>query len=389
MPKEPQSLAVYFHWPFCVSKCPYCDFNSHVRESIDTIAWRDALLRELKFMGELTPNRRIKSIFFGGGTPSLMPASLVESLIAETCAQWSPEDSLEVTLEANPSSVESEKFSDFRAAGVNRVSLGVQSLKESSLKFLGRRHSAQEALRALQIAQKFFPRFSFDLIYALPHQTPTLWREELTQALQEAGDHLSLYQLTIEEGTGFFSSVKQGKFQIPDEDLAGSLYETTQEIMEAAGFPAYEISNHAKPGFECRHNLAYWRYEDYVGIGPGAHGRLTQEGTTYATHCIRSPEAWMKAVAEKGNGMREKTPLSRLDKGWEACMMGFRLREGIHKDFFEERVGEPLLSFLNEKVLSFYEEQKYLEWAGPFLRATPYGQQRLNTLLAGLLKMTL
>src|SRR5579863_145353 len=268
-------LALYIHWPFCTSKCPYCDFNSHVRERIDEARWRNALLRELDRAAETLAGRRVASVFFGGGTPSLMAPQTAAALIERIATHWGLDDRTEITLEANPTSVEASRFAELRAAGVNRVSLGVQALDDGALKFLGRGHNAGEARGAVALAARLFPRFSFDLIYARPGQTLAAWRDELSAALAMAGNHLSLYQLTIEAGTAFATAYARGDFRLPDEETQAALYEVTQEALAAAGLPAYEISNHARPGEECRHNLVYWRYQDYLGIGPGAHGRLT------------------------------------------------------------------------------------------------------------------
>jgi oxygen-independent coproporphyrinogen-3 oxidase len=323
-----------------------------------------------------------------------MAPETVEKIIGTVEKCWPVAEDLEITLEANPGSVDRSRFAALRAAGVNRVSMGIQSLNEDALKFLGREHSAADACRAVETARSLFPRYSFDLIYARPGQTPQEWERELTQALKEAGTHLSLYQLTIEEGTGFYSAEKQGKFVMPDEDVCGELYELTQEIMEGAGLPAYEISNHSAPGFECRHNLAYWRYEDYVGIGPGAHGRV-REGATqdhpgfkYSTRCIRTPEAWLHSVQTKGHGLSEKTLLSPQEQGVEALMMGLRLKEGIHGPAFEKSVGLPLLSFLDPQALEVYCQAECLSWDGETLKASPYGQQRLNFLLKKILSLS-
>ncbi len=292
---EPPPFAVYVHWPFCKAKCPYCDFNSHVRAAIDQAAWQRALLAELDHYADRTPGRTVSSVFFGGGTPSLMAPATAAALIERIGQRWVLAGDAEITLEANPTSVEAERFRDFRAAGVNRASLGVQALDPAALTFLGRGHSVGEAIAAIALARRQFPRFSFDLIYARPGQEPAQWDAELKQALSLAGDHLSLYQLTIEKGTAFHTAHARGDFAIPDDDRAGMLYELTQLRLNEAGLPSYEISNHARPGGESRHNLVYWRYGDYVGIGPGAHGRLTLGGAKVATRQLRLPETWLAA----------------------------------------------------------------------------------------------
>ena len=289
-------FGVYVHWPFCASKCPYCDFNSHVRAEIDEARWRAALVRELDHFAALAPGRTVTSIFFGGGTPSLMAPATVAAVIERTANHWRLAGDVEITLEANPTSVEAGRFAGYRDAGVNRVSLGVQSLDDRALGFLGRGHDAAEARAAVAVAHARFPRVSFDLIYARPGQSPAAWRRELAEALQIAGEHLSLYQLTLEPGTAFHARAARGALALPGGDAAAALYDVTQEVLEGAGLPAYEISNHAVPGAESRHNLTYWRSGDYLGVGPGAHGRLTGGGAVLAIAQTRSPERWLAAV---------------------------------------------------------------------------------------------
>jgi putative oxygen-independent coproporphyrinogen III oxidase len=318
-------LALYIHWPFCVSKCPYCDFNSHVRETVDQDAWATALLADLAYEASLTAGRTLGSIFFGGGTPSLMPPSTVAALIDAATRHWPAADDLEITLEANPSSVESARFADLALAGVNRSSLGLQALENQSLKFLGRAHDVSEGLAALDTAQSKFARVSFDLIYALPGQSADAWAAELDRALGFGTEHLSLYQLTIEPGTRFATLVQQGKLTPADNDHAADLFEATRATAAARGLPAYEISNHARPGAESRHNLTYWRYNDYVGVGPGAHGR--RRGMATVRH--KKPENWMNAVARNGHGAQTETALSGQERATEALLMGLRLREGV------------------------------------------------------------
>jgi oxygen-independent coproporphyrinogen-3 oxidase len=318
------------HWPFCASKCPYCDFNSHVRAGgIDEARFLAAYVGELRHWSSLTPARRVSSIFFGGGTPSLMSAAAVGAILDDIGRLWAVEVNAEVTLEANPSSVEADRFRDYRAAGINRVSLGVQSLDDRVLRSLGRLHTADEARAAIGVARDTFARFSFDLIYARPRQTLDAWRSELGQALALAGAHLSLYQLTIEPNTPFFDLHALGKLAIPGAEAAHDLYEATQELTERAGLPAYEISNHARPGEECRHNLLYWRYGEYAGVGPGAHGRVVTDGARHATTTERDPERWAERVEAEGHGMLECTALSKAQETDEALLMGLRLAEGI------------------------------------------------------------
>lgn len=324
-PPNTQPLALYVHWPFCVSKCPYCDFNSHVRDVVDQDAWRKALLADLAHEAALLPGRRLGSIFFGGGTPSLMPPETVAALIDAATAAWAPIDDLEVTLEANPSSVEAARFADLSAAGVNRVSLGLQALDDEALQFLGRAHGVDEGLAALATAQRVFHRVSFDLIYARPGQGVAAWETELARALSFGTEHLSLYQLTIEPGTRFATLAAKGELTIPDGDEAADLWDVTQSLTRAAGLPRYEVSNHARPGAESRHNLAYWRYTDYAGIGPGAHGR--RGGLATVRH--KKPENWIAAVGRNGSGLQEETALNPAERATEALVMGLRMTEGV------------------------------------------------------------
>jgi oxygen-independent coproporphyrinogen-3 oxidase len=323
-------FGVYIHWPFCASKCPYCDFNSHVRMGgVDQARFGEAFRREIAHMAALAPGRTVTSIFLGGGTPSLMKPETVGGVLDAIAAAWPVAADAEITLEANPSSVEAERFAGYRVAGVNRVSLGVQALNDRDLKALGRLHSVAEARRAIDIAARTFDRFSFDLIYARPKQTPDAWRAELSEALAMMRDHLSLYQLTIEEGTPFAGLHRAGKLVVPEPELADALYEITQELTEAASIPAYEISNHARAGAESRHNLTYWRYGEYAGIGPGAHGRLVIDGRRRALATERQPEAWAAAVARQGHGVSEDTALASAEEADEMLLMGLRLAEGV------------------------------------------------------------
>jgi oxygen-independent coproporphyrinogen-3 oxidase len=322
---DEEPLALYIHWPFCVSKCPYCYFNSHVRESIDQAAWREAMLADLAHEAAAAPGRRLGSIFFGGGTPSLMPPATVAALIAAAEEHWGFAPGIEITLEANPSSVEAARFGDLAVAGVNRVSLGLQSLDDRALRFLGRAHDVNEGLAALATAQTVFDRVSFDLIYALPGQSADDWRAELSRALAFGTGHLSLYQLTIEPGTRFAAMAAKGDLVPADPDESATLYELTRDLTRGAGLPAYEISNHARPGEESRHNLAYWRYQNYLGVGPGAHGR--RGGAATQRH--RKPENWLAALARNGHGIAEEREIPARDRGVEALLMGLRLGEGV------------------------------------------------------------
>ena len=329
-PTRDAGFGVYLHWPFCAAKCPYCDFNSHVRHApVDEARFLAAFRAEIAHVAARTPGRRVTSVFLGGGTPSLMRPETVAGLIEAVDAAWGIAESAEITLEANPSSVEAGRFAGYRLAGVNRVSLGVQAFDDAALRKLGRLHDAAEAFAAIEVAQTHFARTSFDLIYARPGQTPEAWRAELTEALARAAEHLSLYQLTIEPGTPFFGLAAAGKLVPPDEERARVLYDVTQEVCARAGFPAYEISNHARPGAESRHNLLYWRYGEYAGIGPGAHGRLVTAEGRIGTVTERAPEAWLARVEAAGHGIAETETLSAADQGDEFLMMGLRLTEGI------------------------------------------------------------
>jgi putative oxygen-independent coproporphyrinogen III oxidase len=340
---EQAAFGVYIHWPFCLSKCPYCDFNSHVRrEPIDEPRFVRAFTAEIAATAARVPDRTVSTIFFGGGTPSLMQPATVGSILDAIAKHWHVAPDAEVSLEANPTSVEATRFRGYRAVGVNRVSLGVQALDDKVLAELGRMHTSREALDAVGIARSIFDRYSFDLIYARPRQDPKDWANELTRALAEAGDHLSLYQLTIEEDTPFAALHAAGKLVIPDDDLGRALYDTTQEVCAAHGLPAYEISNHARPGGECRHNLVYWRGQEYAGIGPGAHGRLDIDGTRYATATEKRPESWLMRVEANGHGLITDDPLTREDMADEFLLMGLRLAEGIDIARFQALAGRSL-----------------------------------------------
>jgi oxygen-independent coproporphyrinogen-3 oxidase len=328
---EEAGFGLYVHWPFCLAKCPYCDFNSHVSRQVDHDAWARALVAEMRHMARLTGERRLDTVFFGGGTPSLMAPATVEALIAEADRLWGLAEGAEITLEANPTSVEAGKFRAYAAAGVNRLSLGVQALDDADLRALGRMHTASEALAAYETARAAFERVSFDLIYARMGQTPARWEAELSRALELAVDHLSLYQLTIEPGTRFGELYELGRLKVPEDEAAAEMYALTQELTEVAGMPAYEVSNHARPGAESRHNLIYWRYGDYAGVGPGAHGRLTlADGRRVATVTARDPAAWLAAVDARGHALVEETALAPADQASEYLMMAMRLAEGAN-----------------------------------------------------------
>lgn len=385
MPVSHNNLAIYIHWPFCLSKCPYCDFNSHVRDRIDETAWTDALLRELDHYRELSGPRTITSVFFGGGTPSLMSAATVEKLLGRIARNWSPAETIEITLEANPTSVEAGKFSDFAAAGINRLSLGIQALNDPDLKALGREHNVKEARGAIDLSQKYFARSSFDLIYARMGQTLADWEQELNAALKMSVGHLSLYQLTIERGTAFYQAHEKGRISLPGEDLSADMYELTQTICDDHGLPAYEISNHAQEGQQSRHNLTYWTYGDYIGIGPGAHGRLTIDGLLHALCQDRSPEKWLKNVADKGHATDRTDCLCDQDKAEEMIMMGLRLRRGIDLENFESRIGQKIEKFIDHQYLQHLLELGYMEKDAHHLRATDQGMPLLNGLLSRIL----
>jgi len=377
----PETLALYVHWPFCLAKCPYCDFNSHVRATVDEAAWREALLRELDAAAAETPGRTLTSVFFGGGTPSLMAPGTVAAILDRAAMRWSPARDLEITIEANPGAAETERLADFRAAGVNRVSIGVQSFDEAALRFLGRVHDAAEARAAIARAAALFPRFSFDLIYARPGQTVAAWKAELADALALAGDHLSLYQLTIEPGTAFHIRARHGEALAATEETGAALYETTQEVLAAAGLPAYEISNHARPDSECRHNLTYWRYEDYAGIGPGAHGRLTLAGARIATQRIRKPEAWLAAVGESGHGEEARVAIDAAGQVAEALLMGLRLSEGVPLDRLAALAGGDMALLPDSATVAALAEGGFLHDDPDRLRATAEGRQRLDAVI--------
>lgn len=377
------SFGIYVHWPFCAAKCPYCDFNSHVRTSVDEDGWVDAIARELDWTAEAQGQDRpiVETIFFGGGTPSLMQGRSAARILDRISRLWRMANDVEITLEANPASADAARFADYRAAGVNRLSLGMQALNDVDLKFLGRLHNEAEARAALGLAMANFERVSLDLIYARPGQSDAQWREELKQALAFGTDHLSLYQLTIEPETPFALLHKNGQLRIPDDDLAAGLYETTQELTEAAGRPAYEISNHARPGSESRHNLIYWRYGDYAGVGPGAHGRLMLDGKRIATSAIRLPERWRETVAKDDKAFADFTAIDDADAAREHLLMNLRLREGLDLAAYQARWGHRPASEKIERLI----EQKMLRQDGDILSATPQGRLVLNAVISALL----
>nr|WP_295372886.1 radical SAM family heme chaperone HemW [uncultured Sphingosinicella sp.] len=372
------TLALYVHWPFCVSKCPYCDFNSHVRETVDQERWRDALLADLGYEARQQPVGQLGSIFFGGGTPSLMPPSTVAAIIEAAEAHWGFARGIEITLEANPSSVEASRFADLAKAGVNRVSLGLQSLGDEALRFLGRAHGVAEGLAALATAQSVFERVSFDLIYALPDQSEQAWEHELCKALSFGTGHLSLYQLTVEPGTRFAALAAKGELPETDPDRSAGLYELTQEMTAAAGLPSYEISNHARPGEESRHNLAYWRYQPYLGVGPGAHGR--RRGVATQRH--KKPENWLAALSRTGHGIVEEASIKAGDRGVEALLMGLRLNEGVDLRRIERLSERPADALVNMSAVAKLQNQGLIEQTNQRLRVTAAGMLLLDAILA-------
>jgi len=374
-------LALYIHWPFCLKKCPYCDFNSHVRPAIDQTRFRQALRTELAWEAARLGQRTLGSIFFGGGTPSLMDATTVAELIDDATRLFDPVPGLEITLEANPTSVELQRLRDFRAAGVNRVSMGIQSLDAGALQFLGREHDADQAIAALHLARDIFPRVSFDLIYARPGQEPTAWAAELDQALALSADHLSLYQLTIEPGTGFEALHRSGALVLPDDDTAADLYHATIDACARHGLQPYEVSNFAAPGGESRHNLAYWRYADYAGVGPGAHGRLTLDDQLHATRRHRAPEPWATRVETQGHGSTNEEVIESPDRAREMLLMGLRLTEGIDAARFATRTGLTLTDATDPDTMARAIDAGYVTWDGVTLAATIEGRLRLDALL--------
>ena len=375
IPADAPDLALYVHWPFCVSKCPYCDFNSHVRDTVDQARWRDALLADLAHEASLTRGRRVGSIFFGGGTPSLMPPATVAAIIQAAAAHWDLAPDVEITLEANPSSVEAARFADLALAGVNRVSLGLQALDDATLRFLGRAHDVAEGTAALATAQGSFARVSFDLITARPGQSLASWESELARALAFGTEHLSLYQLTIEPGTRFATEVAHGRLVLPDEDAAADLWDATRAMCAAAGLPAYETSNHARPGAASRHNLTYWRYDDYLGVGPGAHGRRGG----LATQRRRKPENWLAAIDRNGHGIESEEALGPRTRGVEALLMGLRLTEGL--DLHRIRALAGGAELIDARALAMLKGQGLVAMNGTRLRVTETGAPLLDAIL--------
>ncbi len=380
-PTRDVGFGVYVHWPFCASKCPYCDFNSHVRhQKVDQERFLAAFKREIAHTAARIPGRKVTSIFFGGGTPSLMKPETVGAILDAIGGAWGIDPHAEVTLEANPTSVEAERFHGYRSAGINRVSLGVQALNDPDLKRLGRMHSVEEALAAVKIAASIFERYSYDLIYARPGHTPEAWAAELEQAIGYAVEHLSLYQLTIEPGTWFQRLFDAGKITVPDEETGRALYDITQEVCEKHGLPAYEISNHARPGAESRHNLLYWRYGEYAGIGPGAHGRLVTGNARIATSTEKHPETWLELVEREGHGVIDEEVLTSEAEGDEFLLMGLRLKEGVDSRRFEAFTGKPL----NERGLRILKEEGLIRVDGTRLAVTEKGFPVLNAVIAEL-----
>lgn len=384
-----EGFGLYVHWPFCVSKCPYCDFNSHVSYDVDHKRWHKALLTELDYFAERLPDRRLTSIFFGGGTPSLMEPTTVAAIIEAARRHWNPTKGLEITLEANPSTLDIGQFMEIHDAGVTRLSMGVQALNDTDLRFLGRQHTVDDARTAWRTAARIFDRTSFDLIYARPGQSPKAWRAELSEALRETTneglDHLSLYQLTMEPGTVMFNAHARGEFVLPNEDEAAVLYDITQELCENTGYPAYEVSNHAKGEAACRHNLTYWQGGDYAGIGPGSHGRLTMDGTTYAVRQVKAPAVWLKRVTANGHSTQEEEPLAPDARAEELVIMGLRLSEGLDKSRFARLAGRPLGEVISLAATKRLIADGYLCQTQASLATTAKGRLALNTVLRDLL----
>lgn len=384
-----EGFGLYVHWPFCLSKCPYCDFNSHVATHVDQDAWQNALLRELAYFAQRTPDKILTSIFFGGGTPSLMDPATTAAVIGAARTHWRTVNDLEITLEANPGTVDAARFAAIHAAGVNRLSMGVQALNDADLKFLGRRHDIAQARAAWRAAARIFPRVSFDLIYARPGQTRASWRAELSEALREVAasgiTHLSLYQLTMEPSTAMFDAHARGDFVLPDEDTAAVLYEDTQDLCAAAGYRAYEVSNHAAGDATCRHNLTYWRGGDYVGVGPGAHGRLTLEGQTLATRQAKAPAQWLKRVAVAGHGTQDEEVMTSDARAQELVMMSLRLTAGLDKARFARLAGRPLDELIPQTRIDPLVAGGFVTDDAATLRTTPAGRLALNAVIRALL----
>lgn len=384
-----RDIALYVHWPFCVSKCPYCDFNSHVVDTVDHRQWREALLRELQFEADRSDATHLQSIFFGGGTPSLMDADTTRAVITTAQSLWTSDDDLEITLEANPGTVDAERFTAFKDAGVNRLSLGVQSLDDTQLKFLGRKHTAEEAKRAISLAGETFDRLSFDLIYARPEQTEKEWRDELLSALDilnaAGGAHLSCYQLTIEDNTPFKIDFENGVFDLPDEVGGSDLFELTQRVLEDAGLPAYEISNHARSGEACRHNTHVWQGGMYAGIGPGAHGRVAVDGAVHATRKHKPPAQWLRHVGEHGHSTLEDTALTPDARAQEWVMLGLRLSRGLDLAALENKTGVERFKVISQEALESLESEGLVAVSSDSLSTTSRGRLVLNAVIEALL----
>ena len=379
------SFGVYVHWPFCLSKCPYCDFNSHVHDKIDHKQWAKSYLREIEYIAEMTKGRKVETVFFGGGTPSLMEPETVHEILSAIQKHWDVLPNWEVTLEANPTSSEAEKFKAFKQAGVNRLSLGIQSLREDDLKFLGRTHDISQAKGAIELAANTFDRFSFDLIYARPQQTVEQWIAELKEALAMTVGHISLYQLTIEKNTPFFIRHARGEFKVPEEELGADFYDATEEVMAQAGFESYEVSNYAKPGQQSRHNLIYWRYGDYAGAGPGAPGRLTLDEKKYATRTHRAPDIWLERTLNNGHAHHEFEFIDHLQRLQEAMMMGLRLTEGVPVARLEQEYKGDIFEVISKEKISKLQNEGLLIFDDGIIRATHTGRKCLNALLNYLL----
>ncbi len=379
------SLSIYIHWPFCLAKCPYCDFNSHVANKFDYLAWLETYKKEIEYFRSLIENRYIKSIFFGGGTPSLMDPSIPRGIIELLSNIGIIDPNTEITLEANPTSVEAKKFEEFQKAGINRVSIGVQSLREEDLKKLGRKHNSKEAITAINLAKGIFPKYSFDLIYAREGQNLTSWKEELQEAMEMAGSHISLYQLTIEKATPFYSMYKKGELILPESDIAADMYEWTLDYLRSLGYNRYEISNYALAGNESRHNLAYWNYDEYLGIGPGAHSRMVLDNQLNALMNYHSPEKWLKLVNESGHGLQIKNILTGSEKLEEIIMMGLRLEVGITDEKLQKYVGKGFADALNIEEIVKLEKSGFVKFDGKHLALTDKGMLMHSSVVARML----
>jgi putative oxygen-independent coproporphyrinogen III oxidase len=377
------NLAIYIHWPFCKAKCPYCDFNSHLSNGINHQDWNAAYLADIDYFADFIAGKNITSIFFGGGTPTLMPPYIAENILCRLAKYGSFVQDIEITLEGNPTSIEAEKFLNFKNAGINRVSLGIQSLNDKDLKFLGREHSASEAMKAVEIAANIFDNYNFDLIYARPEQSIKDWERELQKALKLAGNHLSLYQLTIEKGTKFYGSYKAGEFKMPSNDLSAEFYEITNDIMESDNMPAYEISNHAKSGFASKHNLTYWNYGDYLGLGAGAHSRITKGGNKQALMMLHSPEGWLKSIQQNNHAIQDHNTLTPQETLEEMVMMGLRIKSGINRKNFRDLIGAGLEEKLHN--IDYLLDAKMIELDEQGLRATKAGMLMVNSITGKLL----